>query len=90
MSLKNYNLTLEFVSKKLKQLLNTDDEIDYTELVNEVDKLVYISQSKYHIFNMLHDIKPLAMRTFRHTLNVAIINNIFAEWLKMDEEEKRT
>lgn len=86
---KNYNSTLEFVSKKLKQFLNTDEDIDYTELVSEVDKLVYISQSKYHIFNMLHDIKTFADETFRHTLNVAIINNIFAEWLKMDEEEKK-
>lgn len=42
---KNYNSTLEFVSKKLKQLLNKDEEIDYTELVNEVDKLVYKSIS---------------------------------------------
>lgn len=86
---KNYNSTLELVSKELKLLLNEGQEIDYDELVKEVDKLVYKSQSKYHIFNMLHDIKTFSDETFRHTLNVAIINNIFAEWLKMDDEEKK-
>lgn len=86
---KVYNSTLEFLAKKLKLLLNEGQEIEYMELVDEVDKLVYKSKSKYHIFNMLHDIKTFSDETFRHTLNVAVINNIFAEWLKMGEEEKK-
>ncbi|MCM1244449.1 MAG: HD-GYP domain-containing protein [Roseburia sp.] len=84
----NYDLTANNVMKNMNQLLKADGEIDQARLVEDVDKLVFKSRSKYHIFDMLHNIKRFDDETYRHCLNVAMINNVFADWLGMNEHEK--
>lgn len=85
---KNYDLTVSNIMKNMNQLLKADEEIDQVKLVEDVDKLVFKSRSKYHIFDMLHNIKTFDDETYRHCLNVAMINNVFADWLGMNEYEK--
>lgn len=85
---KNYDLTVSSVTKNMNQLLTADEEIDQEKLVEDVDKLVFKSRSKYHIFDMLHNIKNFDDETYRHCLNVAMINNVFADWLGMNGYEK--
>lgn len=84
----NYDLTANNVMKNMNQLLKADEEINQEKLVEDVDKLVFKSRSKYHIFDMLHSIKRFDDETYRHCLNVAMINNVFADWLGMSEHEK--
>lgn len=85
---KNYDLVVNTVAENMNQLLKVDEEIDQNKLIEDVDKLVFKSRSRYHIFDMLHDIKNYDDETYRHCLNVAMINNVFADWLNMSEYEK--
>lgn len=85
---KNYDLAANTVAENMNQLLKADVEIDQNKLIEDVDKLVFKSRSKYHIFDMIHDIKNYDDETYRHCLNVAMINNVFADWLNMSEYEK--
>lgn len=85
---KNYDLTVNNIAQNMNQLLTADEEIDQVKLIEDVDKLVFKSRSKYHIFDMLHNIKRFDDETYRHCLNVAMINNVFADWLGMNEYEK--
>lgn len=85
---KNYDLVANTVAENMNQLLKADVEIDQNKLIEDVDKLVFKSRSKYHIFDMIHDIKNYDDETYRHCLNVAMINNVFADWLNMSEYEK--
>ena len=85
---KNYDLVANTVAENMNQLLKADVEIDQDKLIEDVDKLVFKSRSKYHIFDMIHDIKNYDDETYRHCLNVAMINNVFADWLNMSEYEK--
>lgn len=84
-----YDLSVHAIQDNLNQLLTADEEIDTEELIEEVDELIYKSRSRYHIFDMLHCIKNFDDETYRHSLNVALINNIFAGWLKMNDSEKK-
>lgn len=84
-----YDLSLHAVQDKMNQLLIVDDEINTEELIEEVDKLIFQSRSNYHIFDMLHCIKKFDDETYRHSLNVAMINYVFAGWLKMNDNEKK-
>ena len=86
---KDYDLTTNVVSKNMNQLLKADGEINSDQLIEEVDKLVFKSRSKYHVFDMLHCIKGYDDETYRHSLNVAMINSVFADWLSMDGTEKK-
>lgn len=86
---KSYDLSIHSIEENMNQLLMADDDIDSGKLIDEVDTLIYKSRSRYHIFDMLHCIKSFDDETYRHSLNVAMINNIFAGWLKMNEDEKK-
>jgi putative nucleotidyltransferase with HDIG domain len=86
---KNYDLTVTTVAGSMNQLLTAGEEINTNELVESVDKLVFKSRSKYHVFDMIHSIKKFDDETYRHCLNVAMINSVFADWLKMNENEKK-
>lgn len=85
---KDYELTTNTIAQSMNQLLKADEEIDQDKLIEDVDKLVFKSRSKYHVFDMLHNIKDYDDETYRHCLNVAMINNVFADWLGMSEYEK--
>ena len=84
----NYELTIDHLSENLNSLLKTADEIDTDELVENVDKLVFQSKSRYEIMNMVHHIRTFDDETYRHSLNVAMINSVFAGWLGMTEYER--
>ncbi|MBS6821386.1 MAG: HD-GYP domain-containing protein [Roseburia sp.] len=85
----NYELTIDHLSENLNSLLKTADEIDTDELVENVDKLVFQSKSRYEIMNMVHHIRAFDDETYRHSLNVAMINSVFAGWLGMTEYERK-
>ena len=70
----NYELTIDNISKNMNSLLKTADEINTDELVENVDKLVFQSKSRYEIMNMVHHIRAFDDETYRHSLNVAMIN----------------
>lgn len=86
---KNYDLTINSVTDSMNQLLKVGEEINSDKLIEDVDKLVFKSRSKYHIFDMLHNIKSFDDETYKHSVNVAMINNVFADWLGMSETEKK-
>ena len=65
----NYELTIDHLSENLNSLLKTADEIDTDELVENVDKLVFQSKSRYEIMNMVHHIRTFDDETYRHSLN---------------------
>jgi len=44
--------------------------------------------SSYHAFDMLHNMRQYDDLTFAHCMNVALICNIFSQWLKWPEKEQ--
>ena len=85
----NYELTINHVSGNLNSLLKTGNEINSDELVEDVDKLLFQSKSRYEIINMVHNLRTFDDETYRHSLNVAMINSVFAGWLGMSEYERK-
>ncbi len=84
----NYDLTISSMETNMNQLLTMGENMDTHQLIEDVDTLVYKSRSKYHVFDMLHYIRDFDDETYRHSLNVALINNVFADWLGMNQQEK--
>ena len=85
----NYELTMDHVSDNLNHFLKTGNEIDAKELVENVDKLMFQSKNRYEIINMVHNIHSFDDETYRHSLNVAMINSVFAGWLHMSDYERK-
>lgn len=86
---KNYDSAVGALKESMSKVISENAEIDENFLVGEVDRMIIESGSKTKIFNMLHCIRDYDEMTYMHSVNVSLICNCFAKWLKMSEEEQR-
>ncbi|MBO6242245.1 MAG: HD-GYP domain-containing protein [Butyrivibrio sp.] len=66
-------------------LKNKEFKID--ELMAPIYSLIEKGGSTNEIFDMLHNLRLYDDATYAHCINVALISNILAKWLKMDDTE---
>lgn len=83
-----YEESLVGIKESMNQLLTIDDKIDENKLIRDVENIVNTG-SNYQILNMLQSIKNYDDETYNHSLNVAMICNVFADWLGMSAYEKK-
>lgn len=67
----------------------TDANVDLTsnELLNQTKEIIVMSKNPLHTFHMLHKIRKYDDTTFVHSLNVAILCNLFGQWTEMPQED---
>lgn len=64
-------------------------EFDADKLLAETERIIHECRNGTHILEMLHGIRNYDDITYVHSLNVALICNIFAGWLKLSEEDTK-
>ncbi len=72
----------------LKDILNKDKAFDLDELMQPIYDLLQEGQDSSSIFDMLHNLREYDDATYTHCINVALMSNILAQWLKFSPEEK--
>lgn len=77
------------IESRFQQLASGEGQVDIESLLNETDRVLKEGRSGIHIFEMLHGIRDYDDMTYVHCLNVALICNVFAGWLKMSKEETK-
>ncbi len=53
------------------------------------DNILGADEGYLNVFDMLHNMRQYDDMTYVHSMNVALICNVFAHWLKMSEDEIR-
>lgn len=61
--------------------------LDVNRLMNHTLNILDLGATHPNVFDMLHCMKEYDDATYVHSMNVALICNIFARWLRMSEEE---
>ncbi|HHT98419.1 MAG TPA: HD-GYP domain-containing protein [Clostridiales bacterium] len=64
------------------------EKIDPVAMVDAVNSILDSSKSGAHMMEMLHGIRDYDDITYAHSMNVAIICNIFATWIGLKEEDR--
>ena len=77
-----FQALIDSVSKEGKEL-NVDT------MLNCVDVILESDDGYLNVFDMLHNMRQYDDMTYVHSINVALICNVFARWLKMSDEETR-
>ncbi len=67
---------------ELNSPINTDELLDNTKSL-----IAHAKNSSFSTMDMLHNMRQYDDLTFAHSMNVALICNVFAGWLKMSPEE---
>lgn len=71
----------------LSSVADGEAKIEPEELMSFVDDLLDSGSGYINVFDMLHNMRSYDDVTYVHSLNVALICNVFARWLKMSDEE---
>lgn len=77
------------VENSFNSVLSGEQEINVDEMLAETNRILKEGRNGAHILEMLHGIRNYDDMTYVHSLNVSLICNIFAGWLKMSEEDTK-
>jgi len=82
-----YDKAIENVHGQLNDFVKKNAPIDIDKMVDQTLHIVDASASPLGIFAMLSTLKDYDDSTFNHSLNVALIANIFGHWLDLSESD---
>ncbi|MFT4144957.1 MAG: HD-GYP domain-containing protein [Mobilitalea sp.] len=85
---RTYVDTVQNVEANFRQVLD-GNEIDIDEMLRDTNRILHEGRNGAHILEMLHGIRNYDDMTFVHSLNVSLICNIFAGWLKLSAEDTK-
>ena len=71
------------------EIVENNALIDSSHMVQMVYTLMEPARKICGVFDMLHNLRNYDDESFSHSLNVALICNVFAGWLGKDEEERK-
>lgn len=69
-------------------LTTQSKKIGISELCKQATSMLDVTRGGIHLFDILHNLRDYDDSTFNHCMNVALICNVFADWMKMSEMEK--
>ena len=72
---------------EIKELINNKTDFNPTNIMTPIYGLLEKGRTATNIFDMLHNLRMYDDATYTHCINVALITNILAQWLKWNEEE---
>ena len=83
---RRYDKNVEDVSEHLNDIVHKNASIDTDAMLDSTLNIIKSTDSPLSIFTMLSTMKDYDDSTFNHSLNVALICNIFGKWLGLSEE----
>lgn len=87
---KHYDNVVENLEIQFNDIVNRSSDINVDRMLGQVDYLLDQSDNNYHMFDMLQCMRDYDDSTFMHCMNVAVISNMIARWLKFTEDEIAT
>lgn len=85
----DYDDNILHFQDSLNAIIDKNAEIDAEELINQTVSLVTSAGTSTSAMDMLMNLRDYDDSTFAHSINVAVICNIFAGWLRMSDEDRR-
>ena len=82
-----YERNIDVISEHLSDIVHKNAPIETDTMLNNALSIIDSTNSPLSIFTMLSTLKNYDDSTFNHSLNVALICNIFGKWLELSEED---
>ncbi|MBR4669571.1 MAG: HD-GYP domain-containing protein [Butyrivibrio sp.] len=71
----------------IKDILANNDDLNIKDMTAPIYGLLEKERTASGVFDMLHNLRTYDDATFTHSINVALISNILAQWLKWSDSE---
>ena len=85
-----FNKNVDNLRTSLNDIVKKNTPIHVDTLIGETMQIISDQGSTFGVFDMLHNMRDFDDLTYAHSMNVAMICNVFARWLRWSEEDVRT
>jgi len=87
---KQYNEAVVTFANEFKTSLDdvfvNGKDVDTSSLLSNINNIIDQSKSSVHLLNMLHCMSEYSDHIYTHSINVALICNVFGKWLNFSDE----
>lgn len=73
----------------MNDVVEKGSPVNVNYLLNNTIGIFNFDESKYSVFDLLHNMRDYDDATYAHCMNVALICNMFARWMKLSDEQIR-
>jgi len=84
---KTFLANTQLFKESLKAIAEDGAEVDTRQLLHGITDMITEDMTSVAVFDMLHNMRQYDDFTYMHSMNVALICNVFARWLNMPEDE---
>lgn len=85
---KSFISATESFTHSIRRIVDEDIDIEPDTLMSIVTDLLDSCKTTGNILDMLHNMRQYDDYTYMHSLNVAIISNVLAQWLHLGSEDR--
>ncbi len=82
-----YEENIDSFRDVISNVVEKNMQLDVKKLLSSSLEVISSSKGKISVFDMLHNMREYDDSTFAHCMNVGLICNLLAHWMKMDEAE---
>lgn len=79
----SYGDSREKISRQINEIVFKNLDIDENRLLEDVDKIINVADNNLAVMEMLKSVRGYDDSTYVHSINVAMICNVFGKWLGM-------
>lgn len=85
----NYEKEVKGLKNTFQDILSMQSQkIGLSELCSKATSMIEDTRNGIHVFDIMHNMRDYDDSTFNHSMNVALICNVFADWMHMSNMEK--
>ena len=74
----------------MNDVIENVENLNADELISNILTLVSSENKHVNVFDMLHSMRQMDDNTYVHSMNVSLMCNILARWLRLSEEDIKT
>ena len=87
---KKFEEALDSVKGSLNDIVQKNVPVDAEKLLKNTSDILVSTESSYHVFDMLQNMRSYDDPTYAHCVNVSLISNVLGKWLDFPEDSLNT
>lgn len=86
----SFTKNVDGLRTNLNDIVEKNTPINVDNMIGDTMQIISAQGNTFGVFDMLHNMRDFDDLTYAHSMNVAMICNVFARWLRFSEEDVKT
>ena len=86
----SFTKNVDGLRANLNDIVEKNTPINVDNMIGDTMQIISTQGNTFGVFDMLHNMRDFDDLTYAHSMNVAMICNVFARWLRFSEEDVKT